>query len=207
MAQSIARKYTSVVRSTWPLLSSNKITARCMATGKPKKKVSGQLSQNSNRTLTYTEYDEGISITFGAESRQLPFLWLRDHCRSKDSYNHDTHQKIILPHRIDPNIKPRELKVEGNKLVVDWPEGLRSTYDPVWILENSFPGLEERIPKFVWDDAAISREQLSPFSFNEFMNNEEVLKEFLKTVLKYGFAVVEGVLDQTGKASVETTKK
>ena len=130
MAQSIARKYASVFRSAWPLLSSNKITARCMATGKPKKKVSGQLSQNSDRTLTYREYDEGISITFGAESRQLPFLWLRDHCRSKDSYNHNTHQKIILPHRIDPNIKPTELKIEGNKLVVYWPEGLRSTYAP-----------------------------------------------------------------------------
>ena len=200
------RKSTSALKNLRPFFTSVKTKVKYPRTGAFNKQISPQ-PVHKDRKLSFVEHDEGISITFGVESRQLSFHWLRDHCRSESSYNHDTHQKIILPHQIDPNIKPNSINVEEDQLVIQWPEGLTSTYDPSWLLENAYPGPEEKIPKFIWDDAAISEEHLSSFSYKEFMNDDEVLKDFLKQWLKYGFVVVEGVLDDSGKANIETTKR
>ena len=187
MAQLFARKSITTLKNLWPFLTPVKRLERLASTTRKfNKKISPQ-PVHKDRKLSYIEYDEGISITFGAESRQLSFHWLRDHCRSKTSYNHETHQKIILPHRIDANIKPNTISVEDEKLVVQWPEGLKSTYDTSWLLENSYPGLEERIPKFIWDDAAITGEQLSSFAYKEFIKNDEVLKDFLKQLPQIRF--------------------
>ncbi len=162
--------------------------------------------EDDNRTLQFTEFDEGVSINYGAESRQLLFHWLRDHCRAESSYNHQTHQKITLPHHIDANIKPKSVSVQDNQLVVSWPEGIHSRFDPEWLLVNSYPGVEERIPKFIWDDAAMTRERVEPISYERLMSEKAGLKEFLSTLLKYGFAIVRGVLDENWRADISTTK-
>ncbi len=162
----------------------------------------------TNRKLSFSEFEGGISIRFGSESRQLPHVWLRDHSRDPASYNHDTHQRNHMPHHIDPAIRPEEVSVQDNKLTVRWAGGQPvSTFDPEWLLENAYPGPEERVHRFIWDDAAISRESPQPVQMEEFMQKDETLKEFLRALLKYGFAMVDGVVDEDGKPTVEATEK
>ncbi len=41
----------------------------------------------------------------------------------------------------------------------------------------------------------------------EYLEDENVVKVVLTSLLKYGFCVVDGVLDQEGKATIDITEK
>ena len=117
------------------------------------------------RSLTYSVDNDFITINHADTSRKLSFHWLRDHSRSPESYNHDTFQKKILPHRIDPNIKPTDIQTQDDTLLVQWSDGDKASYNMSWLLENSYPGVKEPIPKLIWNKEILSKEDLPMVQF------------------------------------------
>ncbi len=119
----------------------------------------------TTRSLTYSVDNDFITINHGATSRKLSFHWLRDHSRSPESYNHDTFQKKILPHKIDPDIKATDIQTQDDSLQIQWSDGDKASYDLSWILENSYPGVKEAVPKLIWDKEILSKENVPMVQF------------------------------------------
>ena len=135
-----------------------------------------------------------LSVTIGEEVLTLPFLWLRDHCRCKQCYNHDTNQKNILIQNQDANIRPEYINVSGSELTLLWPDGHSTSYQLPWLKLNSFPGARsEKVPKVLWDKQVLPQCDLPRVQFDEFVSEEAGLRTLLRSLLQYGIGLVDGV--------------
>ncbi len=117
------------------------------------------------RSLTYSVDNDFITINHRETNRKLSFHWLRDHSRSPESYNHIMFQKKILPHHIDPNIRPTEIQTQDDAILIKWSDGDEASYDMSWLLENSYPGIKEVVPKLTWNKEILRKENVQMFQF------------------------------------------
>lgn len=77
--------------------------------------VSPQGSRNRDITLNKEE----LSVRYGHYHLDLPYVWLRDHCRCDVCYNHQTCQKNIDNFELDLDIRPTEVSFDGTVLTIE----------------------------------------------------------------------------------------
>ncbi|CAG0901044.1 unnamed protein product [Darwinula stevensoni] len=77
--------------------------------------------------------------TESGERLSLPWIWLRDHCRSATSYNHRTFQRKQDLLAIPLHLEPTRARVENDTLFVQWDDGYESESGIKWLAEIS-PG-------------------------------------------------------------------
>ena len=108
--------------------------------------------------------------------RELNYIWLRENCRCEICYNHSTHQKKILPHHVDENIRAIRTQRLGDDLVVSWSDGHSSTYSIHWLQEHYYPAAGQKTKRYLWDSQAMDINDVPRVQFNEFVVEDEALK-------------------------------
>ncbi|XP_048746298.1 trimethyllysine dioxygenase, mitochondrial-like [Ostrea edulis] len=163
--------------------------------------VSLQGSRNKDVTLN----QEGLLLCYGHYNLDLPYVWLRDHCRCDVCYNHETCQKNVDNYKLDLDIKPTLVTFDGTVLTLEWPDKHLTSYNIDWLLENSYHDQHnDRVEKLLWNKDVMTATTEQPMvPCKDFMHSESGLKAHVKNLLKFGFSIVTEVpADHKGTLAV-----
>ena len=143
-----------------------------------------------------------INILF-SNNKEDNFLniWLRDHARDEDSWDHRSNQRKIFTAKLDPklHIKKAILKDNGKSVDILWSDLKKPiNYSSNFFLENSNKSQKINNNIKIWDKKDIGEEIYTDFQ-NTITNDG--FKEFLEKLYKFGFVVIQNC--KTEMSSVE----
>ena len=143
-----------------------------------------------------------INILF-SNNKEDNFLniWLRDHARDEDSWDHRSNQRKIFTAKLDPklHIKKAILKDNGKSVDILWSDLKKPiNYTSNFFLENSNKSQKINNNIKIWDKKDIGEEIYTDFQ-NTITNDG--FKEFLEKLYKFGFVVIQNC--KTEMSSVE----
>ena len=130
----------------------------------------------------------------GAVTRLSP-MWLRDHCQCAACRHPETHQRLlmsVLAIPADAGVAALAIEDGGRSLRIDWrPDGHVGRYRA-----SLFAGLRAEpdvlpVRRRLWEAADLYAEVPS-VPYEAFLASDDVLREFLESVLAVGFCFVEG---------------
>lgn len=130
------------------------------------------------------------------------YFWLRDHCRCAACYNHSTHQRNLDLFSIPFSIQPKDCKIVGDDLEVEWRDGHTSKYSIPWLSMQTFDSYSNRVSaptRILWKGFP---ESVAHVPMKSFLETDEGLTQLMKSLTSLGVGLVEGV-DPT----VEATEK
>ena len=147
-----------------------------------------------------------INILF-SNNKEDNFLniWLRDHARDEDSWDHRSNQRKIYTAKLDPklHIKKAILKDNGKSVDILWSDLKKPiNYTSNFFLENSNKSQKINNNINIWDKKDIGEEIYTDFQ-NTITNDG--FKEFLEKLYKFGFVVIQNC--KTEMSSVEKIAK
>ena len=147
-----------------------------------------------------------INILF-SNNKEDNFLniWLRDHARDEDSWDHRSNQRKIYTAKLDPKlyIKKAILKDNGKSVDILWSDLKKPiNYSSNFFLENSNKSQKINNNIKIWDKKDIGEEIYTDFQ-NTITNDG--FKEFLEKLYKFGFVVIQNC--KTEMSSVEKIAK
>ena len=147
-----------------------------------------------------------INILF-SNNKEDNFLniWLRDHARDEDSWDHRSNQRKIYTAKLDPKlyIKKAILKDNGKSVDILWSDLKKPiNYTSNFFLENSKQSQKINNNINIWDKKDIGEEIYTDFQ-NTITNDG--FKEFLEKLYKFGFVVIQNC--KTEMSSVEKIAK
>ncbi|KAJ6627774.1 Trimethyllysine dioxygenase, mitochondrial, partial [Pseudolycoriella hygida] len=140
-----------------------------------------------------------ITIQESSSSEPLIFnnVWLRDHCCCSQCYNNDTKQRKISFLDIPIDIEPTHYNVTGNFLEITWPDNHQSTYDLAKLSSCTFEKYKASVhascKRTLWSAKSIQSLPYARVSFPEYLCDENVAKNFVASLVKYGVAFIEKV--------------
>ncbi|XP_055318244.1 trimethyllysine dioxygenase, mitochondrial-like isoform X2 [Sitodiplosis mosellana] len=119
-------------------------------------------------------------------------FWLRDHCRCVDCYGETSQRKFNI-NDIPLNVEPTELTIETDTIHVNWSDCHESNYNILELNEqlNSKPTIT--VEKCLWSVADIIGSSFASVSFNDYLVNDNVAKEVVASLIKFGFAFIKNV--------------
>jgi len=132
-------------------------------------------------------------------------IWLRDHARDEDSWDHRSNQRKIYTAKLDPklHIKKAILKDNGKSVDILWSDLKKPiNYTSNFFLENSKQSQKINNNINIWDKKDIGEEIYTDFQ-NTITNDG--FKEFLEKLYKFGFVVIQNC--KTEMSSVEKIAK
>ncbi len=143
-----------------------------------------------------------INILF-SNNKEDNFLniWLRDHARDEDSWDHRSNQRKTFTAKLDPklHIKKAILKDNGKSVDILWSDLKKPiNYSSNFFLENSNKSQKINNNIKIWDKKDIGEEIYTDFQ-NTITNDG--FKEFLEKLYKFGFVVIQNC--KTEMSSVE----
>ena len=147
-------------------------------------------------------FPDKINILF-SNNKEDNFLniWLRDHARDEDSWDHRSNQRKIYTAKLDPklHIKKAILKDNGKSVDILWSDLKKPiNYSSNFFLENSNKSQKINNNIKIWDKKDIGEEIYTDFQ-NTITNDG--FKEFLEKLYKFGFVVIQNC--KTEMSSVE----
>ena len=117
--------------------------------------------------------------------KELNYIWLRENCRCEICYNHSTHQKNILPHHVDENIRAIRTQRLRDDLEVSWSDGHSSTYSIRWLQEHYYPAAGQKTKRYLWDSQALNINDVPRVQFNEFVEEDDALEVGINFIHKW----------------------
>ena len=143
-----------------------------------------------------------INILF-SNNKEDNFLniWLRDHAKDEDSWDHRSNQRKIFTAKLDPklHIKKAILKDNGKSVDILWSDLKKPiNYSSNFFLENSNKSQKINNNIKIWDKKDIGEEIYTDFQST--ITNDG-FKEFLEKLYKFGFVVIQNC--KTEMSSVE----
>lgn len=141
-------------------------------------------------TLKKSEEDEPIRISY---------IWLRDHCRCNECYNHVTFQRSLSILDIPEDVSPDSYEIQEQNLNVLWKDGHSSTYGLDFLFDSQFDVykeslLQERSQPVLWDRELITLcPEYCRVTLNELLCEDEVVKRAVASLVMYGVAFIEKV--------------
>ncbi|KAL1989551.1 hypothetical protein VTN49DRAFT_6748 [Thermomyces lanuginosus] len=164
-----------------------------------------KVSSNEHETLEWFLRTRQIQVDLPGIER-FPLFWLRDNCQCSQCIHPETHQRTVDTFSIPEDIEVEDIKFEESTITIKWSDGHTGVYPRAWLKAHIFPEAVKR-----WNGRGYS---LRPFesvpsnykslpavSFNDVMNKEESVLEWLEKIIKYGFCTVTDV-----PANPESTK-
>ena len=132
-----------------------------------------------------------IEWTDGKKSN-FNFMWLRDNCPL--DMDEDTRERTFNILEVSENIHPKEYKINvDGKLEIEWSEGNHTSfYDPNWLRKNCYTLKEKYIsPYKLWDSKLNSNLESISIDYENIMQSDEVLIQWLNLLHEKGFSIVK----------------
>ena len=86
-----------------------------------------------------TVNNESVEVLIEDKKFDLPFLWLRDNCQCDECRITETQEKQFLLHTVPIDISPDKVDMDGDMLLIKWPDGHDSIIPTSKILECGAP--------------------------------------------------------------------
>ncbi|KXJ71440.1 hypothetical protein RP20_CCG020559 [Aedes albopictus] len=141
-------------------------------------------------TLSRSESDEPIRVSY---------IWLRDHCRCNECYNHETFQRSLSILDVPEDVSPASFEIRDGALNVLWKDDHASSYDLDFIFSAQFglykeSLLQEHTQPTFWDRDMISNKpDYCRVTLNELLCNDDIVKRLVQSLYMYGVAFIEKV--------------
>ncbi len=132
-----------------------------------------------------------IEWTDGKKSN-FNFMWLRDNCPL--DMDEDTRERTFNILEVSENIHPKNYKINlDGKLEIEWSEGNHTSfYDPKWLRKNCYTLKEKYIsPYQLWDSKLNSNLESISIDYENIMQSDEVLIQWLNLLHEKGFSIVK----------------
>jgi trimethyllysine dioxygenase len=149
--------------------------------------------------LTVT-WDDGTTTTY-------PWIWLRDHAHDEETFHPITMQRNIHTASIDPDIAATEVSLANGDVAITWNGGDSSSIPVAFLAQFRAPSTASvslGIDPILWDAEMIGTGPRTPYE--DIMNSDEGMLDWLTKVAAYGFGLAVGV-PATGEATKELLEK
>jgi len=121
------------------------------------------------------------------------FLWLRDNCST--AIHQDSKMRNFNLLSVSKNIKPTNIKIDDNKLIIYWNENNHiSCYEAKWLRDHCYTELNNQkfqSPYFLWNKTLKKKFNKVTLNHDNIINNKEELIRWLQLLHKYGFAIIK----------------
>ena len=145
-----------------------------------------QISKVSkNGSALNVEWSDGEKSSFN-------FMWLRDNCPL--DMDEDTRERTFNILEVSENIHPKNYKINlDGKLEIEWSEGNHTSfYDPKWLRKNCYTLKEKYVsPYQLWDSKLNSNLESISIDYENIMQNDEALIQWLNLLHEKGFSIVK----------------
>ena len=135
----------------------------------------------------------GLNIEWSdGKKSNFNFMWLRDNCPL--DMDEDTRERTFNILEVSENIHPKEYKINvDGKLEIEWSEGNHTSfYDPNWLRKNCYTLKEKYIsPYKLWDSKLNSNLESISIDYENIMQNDEALIQWLNLLHEKGFSIVK----------------
>ncbi|KAI8973794.1 Trimethyllysine dioxygenase [Mycotypha africana] len=133
-------------------------------------------------------------------------FWLRDHCHCEQCYHPVTRQRLVNTFAIPRSIHPTAVDSTAEGLVITWPDGHQSKYAWDWLYTHSYSPVMRTLSeqslagkrRRTWG----SDLRLDRLAYDDVMNTDDGLRQWLDQLEVYGISFVENV-----PTTVEATEK
>jgi trimethyllysine dioxygenase len=129
----------------------------------------------------------------------VPTVWLRDHCRCSQCVHQITKQRVIetfddIPANVE--LAPNGLVENGDAFHVTWADGHKSIYSKHWLASSGLKKESRSAERQALTDIIFwSGEDIKinppTVPYENVMNSDKGLKEWLLNIRKYGFSYVD----------------
>ena len=128
---------------------------------------------------------DSVILSTGSDKQyDLPFLWLRDNCQCDECRIIETQEKQFLLHTVPVDISPKSVEIKDEKVFVLWPDNHQSVIPLIQIEESGKPRYPER-------KSWTSKFTPTRFDWSEFLDEEEIALEALKTFVSFGAIILK----------------
>ena len=127
---------------------------------------------------------DSVTLSTGSNKQyDLPFLWLRDNCQCDECRIIETQEKQFLLHTVPVDISPTSVEIKDESLFVLWPDNHQSVIPLNQIEDSGKPRYPEHK---LWTSDFTPRR----FDWFEFLDNEDIALEALKTFVSFGVIIL-----------------
>jgi len=157
------------------------------------KKICNPLSVSYDDEILNVQWDDG-------ESSEYHFLWLRDNCHCAQCVTDLSKEQVFEICDVPLDIKPSSVTLTSENMIeIIWDyDEHKSSYHPAWLKEHCYSekSREKRLlsPK-LWDKEVI-KDELPIYQFDEIMNDDSILLNWLYDQRDYGFSKIKNVENQ-----------
>ena len=131
-----------------------------------------------------TVNNESVEVLIEDKKFDLPFLWLRDNCQCDECRITETQEKQFLLHTVPIDIFPDKVDMEGDMLLIKWPDGHDSIIPTSKILECGAP----RYPDYKFWSKKFTPNR---FTWKDFLDDVSTSIEALKDLVSYGVIILK----------------
>lgn len=145
------------------------------------------------------EFGDGDGIGNG-NAMKFPDVWLRDNCRCPQCFHESSQSRRIDWDKFDTKVKVHDITTDNLKksINVKWSDQHSSTYDLKWLKERDFNAISRNKylsefyrPKPVHWEKTDFNKVTNVFKFDDVINNDNELKNWLESLAVYGFAIIQ----------------
>ncbi|XP_067635159.1 gamma-butyrobetaine dioxygenase [Eurosta solidaginis] len=134
------------------------------------------------------------------KTMKFPSVWLRDNCCCDQCFHQSSKSRRINWDHFDTEVEATDIKVDSNaqQVIIKWSDEHVSRYDLKWLNEREF--CDERRQKYLdefyrpktkhWAGAEF-REITKTFKFQDVMQTDDVLRQWLEALAISGVAIIE----------------
>tara|TARA_B100001741_G_scaffold210439_1_gene174094 strand:- start:611 stop:1678 length:1068 start_codon:yes stop_codon:yes gene_type:complete len=131
-----------------------------------------------------TVNNESVEVLIEDKKFDLPFLWLRDNCQCDECRITETQEKQFLLHTVPIDISPDKVDMDGDMLLIKWPDGHDSIIPTSKILECGM----SRYPDYRFWSKKFTPNR---FTWKDFLDDVSTSIEALKDLVSYGVIILK----------------
>ncbi|RNA34896.1 trimethyllysine mitochondrial isoform X1 [Brachionus plicatilis] len=136
-------------------------------------------------------------------SRHYPYLWLRDNCKCSKCYNYIADEIDIDLTTIPDTIRPNKIEsIDQKTFSILWNDGHKSEYDLEKLYNYSLKSLNQsKEEKKLWNKLVLGQKGIPKFNYNNYLNDDSILRLTLQSIKKYGAVIIENVGSNSNEIS------
>ncbi|KAL1971232.1 hypothetical protein VTN77DRAFT_184 [Rasamsonia byssochlamydoides] len=129
---------------------------------------------------------------------EYPSFWLRDNCQCSECIHPDTRQRIVDTFSIPPDVTAHNISYGSDTVGIHWSDGHAGVYPYSWLSAHRFgtrppKGGKQYLRFRDFESVKPGSESLPTVSYENVMEKEESVLEWLEQIYKWGFCLVKGV--------------
>jgi alpha-ketoglutarate-dependent taurine dioxygenase len=132
-------------------------------------------------------------------SNRYHCIWLRDACRCEACGNPAIGYRSLRLSALDLDLKPGQLNVVADRLVVNWDDGHESRFSAAWLHDHAYDEQARRSRAFTaqpWDEAL--RHDPPTFEYADIVEDDTRLLHMLQRVRDHGLCFVRNAPARAG---------